>query len=144
MEKYKDSQLAKDFTKILLDLQNKRNDAEYEWIKGTLIMKSWLLGILVSFHKTDSTNCLSALSFNLTIGTLSLGILSGLIWQFARVYVFEKQVKGFLKQWRETNDEDLENEVSTAEPSQPFVLARIVFFLCCVLSIAFVFIYAIN
>lgn len=69
----------------LIQLQEKRDQVRYDFIKQSLLMSSGLLGVLVSLHKTVSTDLIAKTFFALAICLLANGILLLTISLFAQV-----------------------------------------------------------
>ena len=75
----------------LAELAEKRDEVHFAFIKQILLMASGLLGILVSLHKSTSTDDNSRISFALALGLLSPGILLLTIGLSAQVAVRRDQ-----------------------------------------------------
>ena len=73
-----------------ITLQNKKDEKHYAWIKGLITIAAGLIAVLVSLKSGKSPTQFIHILFVGTIGLLSLGILSGAIFQFREVYYLKK------------------------------------------------------
>lgn len=73
--------------KELQDIQNERNKVYREWLKNTLTISSAFLAIFVSLKSNAEHNCIESMLFIITISTMSLGILLGVLILFADTVV---------------------------------------------------------
>ncbi|MFL1012362.1 hypothetical protein [Flavisericum labens] len=71
----------------LKSLQDERNKVYREWLKNTLTIASAFLAIFVSLKSESEHNCIESVLFIITISTMSLGILLGVIILFADTVV---------------------------------------------------------
>lgn len=80
----------KDTMKQLIELQEiqtERNRVYREWLKNTLTISSAFLAIFVSLKSNVEHNCIESILFIITISTMSLGILLGVLILFADTVV---------------------------------------------------------
>lgn len=66
-------------------LNEKRNEKHFDWVKHILLVASGLLGVLVSLRSTKSGDEYQHYAFIATVSALGLGILTGSIHLYAEV-----------------------------------------------------------
>jgi hypothetical protein len=86
----------KDTMKQLIELQEiqtERNRVYREWLKNTLTISSAFLAIFVSLKSNVEHNCIESILFIITISTMSLGILLGVLILFSDTVVLNLSLK---------------------------------------------------
>lgn len=81
------------------DVKNKSDELQSSFMKHIILMASSLLGILISFHDTNSLNNSTRISFAGSLVLLTLGILLLSIGLFGQVSAHNKMA---LDYWEET------------------------------------------
>ncbi len=128
----------------LSELAVKRDEVHFGFIKQILLMSSGLLGILVSLHKSSSTERITQISFAFALGLLALGILFLTIGLSAQVAVQRAQ---FVKWKNEVsallNDENYELKIIMGEPSKVYALFEKLGYVSLIISLFSITFYAI-
>ena len=134
-----------DYAFELKKLHEERNKKHYDWLKNVILMASGLIGILVSLHSVKSVEYISHLLFSSTILLLGIGILSGTIYLYAEIDVYNHHLK-LLDEARKNivpNGKDQERIILYAGVRQVYVLMKYVAFFSFVLAIPSLIAYAI-
>lgn len=129
---------------LFSELIEKRDEARFGFIKQILLMASGLLGILVSLHKTSSSDNNIRISFALALGLLSLGILLLSIGLFEHVIVRRTQVMKWKEQLqKQIRDESYNPTVILGNPPKIYGICEIIGYFSLMLSIICLTVYAI-
>lgn len=129
---------------LFSDLIEKRDEARFGFIKQILLMASGLLGILISLHKTTSTDNIARISFALALGLLSLGILLLSIGLFEDVTVRRTLVMKWKEQLqKQIRDENYNPPPIFGNPPKIYEVCEKIGYVSLLLSIISLTIYAI-
>lgn len=112
----------------LQKIQDKRLEKFYSWIKTLITLSVGLFGILISFKSELPMPMVKSLLFAISISSLGLGILFGLIVLFSEVHVLDRLKSSRMKRTIKELDgivTDLDLEI-IAEPK----IYRVSSFLC--------------
>lgn len=124
--------------KQLFDLAEKRNTKDYEWTRNVLLMASSLLGILVSFHSSKSSNICIHYVFSITIGTLGFAILCGTVFLYSETSTLHRLLK--IQAQKASSGGTI---ISVVRPLRIFQVMRILFYLSSAISVISLVTYAI-
>lgn len=71
-------------------IEDKRHEKFYSWIKTLITLSVGLFGILISFKSTIPMSFPKSILFAISISSLGLGILFGLIVLFSEVHILDR------------------------------------------------------
>ncbi|CAM4050623.1 hypothetical protein [Flavobacterium weaverense] len=74
----------------LKEIQDKRQDKFYSWIKTIITLSVALFGILISFKSTFPMSLVKSVLYAIAISSLGFGILFGLIVLFSEVHILDR------------------------------------------------------
>jgi hypothetical protein len=74
----------------LKELQDKRQEKFYSWVKTIITLSVGLFGILISFKSTLPMSLVKSILFAISISSLGFGILFGLIVLFSEVHILDR------------------------------------------------------
>ncbi|MBC5839772.1 hypothetical protein [Flavobacterium muglaense] len=74
----------------LQEIQDKKLEKFYAWIKNLITLSVGLFGILISFKSDLPMSMVKSILFAISISSLGFGILFGLIVQFSEVSVLDQ------------------------------------------------------
>jgi hypothetical protein len=133
-----------DYANQLKKVHEERNKKHFDWWKNVILMASGLLGILVSLHSVKSENFIDHLLFFITLLLIGTGILSGTIYLYADIDVYNDHLKILEREQnnKSPNEANQETEVHYAGIKLIFVLMKYVAFFSFGLSIPFLIAYA--
>ena len=72
------------------ETQNERQDKYYSWLKTIITISVGLFGIMVSSKSDEPTSDLKSVFFIISISSLGLGILFGLISLYSEVHILDR------------------------------------------------------
>lgn len=72
------------------ETQDKRQEKYYSWLKSIITLSVGLFGIIISFKSGKSDSITQLIFFIISISSLALGILSGIIVLYTEVNILDK------------------------------------------------------
>lgn len=79
------------------EIEDKRHEKFYSWIKTLITLSVGLFGILISFKSTIPLPIVRSILFAVSISSLGLGILFGLIVLFSEVHFLDRLKSSHVK-----------------------------------------------
>jgi hypothetical protein len=72
------------------EIQNEREEKYYSWLKTLITISVGLFGIIVALKSNDPTYYLKSIFFIISISSLGLGILFGIVSLYSEVHILER------------------------------------------------------
>lgn len=134
-----------DSLKRLEEVIKERDLKHSEFVRNILVIASTVLGILVSLHKSQSTDQLGRISFDFAMVSLAVGILSGACTLYKHVNISQKVYEGL----RDAIIKQLQNKAESFEgvvgnPSVIFEYAEKLCYLSLCIAVISLCVYAIT
>lgn len=126
----------------ILQIAEKRNKTEYEWIKQALVVISTLLGLIIALKSKDSQSHEEHIAFVVTIISNATCLLVGLIFLHRETDVYH----GLLLKYYEHKNDFLGKKTSTYieyAPKRIYQILKAIFFISLFASIISLVIYGI-
>jgi len=126
----------------IIQAAEKRNTAEYEWIKQALVIISTILGLIIALKNKASQTDEEHIAFVITIVSNALCLLVGLIFLHRETDTYH----GLLQKYYEHKNDFLGKKTSTEieyAPKRIYRVLKTIFFILLFASIISLVIYAI-
>jgi len=103
------------------ETQNERQEKYYSWLKTIITISVGLFGIIISFKSNDHTSLLKSIFFIISISTLGLGILFGIISLYSEVHLLNRSREKLIEHTHKLIDGNLDSiEFEFIKPSLIF------------------------
>jgi len=125
------------------DLSDSRNEKFFSWLKNLITISVGLLGILVSLNSDKIEDLKTSIAFIITISTLALGILSGVVLLYSEMHLLHKARLKKEEQLQNILDGKRKNNVEWIKRDWFFDLSEKVCFVSYLISLISIVIYSI-